>query len=84
MAWRQCDGGFPVREYWGLWVCIIVYTATFFWFGMFVYKISDQHQLADLNDAAWVDGCKKCAQFEKNKCERDLLQGESHEPAKLQ
>lgn len=68
---------------WDLWLCIIVYTITFFWFGMWVQKKYDQFQLKQFEDSAWSDGCRQCAQFEKNQCERDnTLQGVK-EPHKI-
>lgn len=59
----------------GLLACLFVYTITFFWFGMWVQKQADQWQLKKWQDAAWTDGCRKCAEFEKAACERDQLQG---------
>lgn len=72
-----------MMEDWDLWLCIAVYTITFFWFGMWVQKKYDQFQLQKFEEVAWTDGCKKCAQFEKDACARDQLQGAEHEPAKL-
>jgi hypothetical protein len=59
----------------GLIACIIVYTITFFWFGMWIQKCSDNRQLKVFEEAAFTDGCKKCAMFEKMECQRDQLQG---------
>jgi ABC-type maltose transport system permease subunit len=71
----QCRGGVQIVRTWDLWLCIIVYTITFFWFGLWVQKRYDQYQLKAFEDAAFTDGCKKCAQFEKLECQRDQLQG---------
>lgn len=60
---------------WDLWVCIGVYTVTFFWFGLWVQKKSDQHQLRKWTGEAWSEGCNRCAQFEKDAQARDQLQG---------
>lgn len=66
-----------MSDTWGLWGCIIVYTATIFWFGLFLQTKSDQRQLRVFEETAFSDGCKKCAQFEKLQCERDnTLQGQ--------
>jgi hypothetical protein len=60
---------------WDLWLAIIVYTITFFWFGLWVQKRVDQWQLKKWTTAAWSEGCNRCAQFEKDACARDQLQG---------
>jgi hypothetical protein len=59
----------------GLIALITVYTITFFWFGMWIQSRVDQWQLQKYEEAAFSDGCKKCAQFEKAACDRDQLQG---------
>ena len=56
---------------WDLWLCAIVYTATLFWFGTWVQRKYDQSQIERMVDASWVDGCRKCARYERDKCERD-------------
>lgn len=65
---------------WDLWLCVLIYTVTFFWFGMWVQKRSDQRQLAQWYDETWTKGCRECAQFEKNVCARDQLQGVVEHP----
>lgn len=60
----------------GMIACTLVYTVTIFWFGLWVQKCSDQRQLRKFEEAAFSDGCKKCAEFEKLDCQRDnQLQG---------
>ena len=65
-----------MRDIWGLIICIVVYTTTFFWFGMFLQMKSDQRQLKVFEKTAFTDGCNKCAEFEKMECKRDELQGQ--------
>ena len=64
-----------MRENWDLLLAVVVYTVTIFWFGLWCQKKSDQRQLKRFTDTAWTKGCNRCAQFEKDKCERDQLQG---------
>lgn len=68
---------------WDLWLLVFVYTLTFFWFGLWVQKKYDQFQLTKFTESAWTEGCKRCADFEKNACERDQLQGVPEHPKPL-
>lgn len=65
---------------WDLWLCLGVYTITFFWFGMWIQKTYDNFQLKGFEETAWNRGCYQCAGFEKGACERDQLQGVSEHP----
>lgn len=65
---------------WDLWLLVGIYTITFFWFGLWVQKKADQWQLKKWTDAAWIEGCGRCSQFEKNACQRDTLQGVPKHP----
>ena len=67
----------------GLTFCIIVYTITFFWFGMWVQKRSDNMQLQKFENDAFTDGCQKCAAFERITCFQDKLQGVESSPPKI-
>lgn len=68
---------------WDLWLVIIVYTITFFWFGEWVQKKSDQRQLKQWMEEAWTKGYRECAQFEIDTCMRDQLRGVRKEPEKI-
>lgn len=61
-------------------ICLIVYTITFFWFGLWVQTRLDQRQLKKWTIKAWTEGCNICAEFEKKSCERDQLQGITEHP----
>jgi len=55
---------------------LLVYTVTMVWFGMWAQKISDTQQIKAFEEAAFTDGCRKCAQFERLQCQRDQVQGQ--------
>ena len=60
---------------WDLWLCIIIYTITLVWFGGWAeYKLLG-FQLKKIEEKVWSEGCNRCAQFEKDACARDQLQG---------
>ena len=59
----------------GLILLLLIYSLTWFGFGMFIQTKADQRQLKGFMDAAFTDGCNKCAQFEIDKFNRDQLQG---------
>lgn len=60
---------------WGLYLCIAIYTIVFFWLGMRSQMKYDQLQLKGWEEQAWTQGCHICAQFAKDDCSRDQLQG---------
>lgn len=64
-----------MKETLGLIACLFVYSISILGLGMFVQMKADQWQLKKFTDAAWKEGCHTCAQFEKNACQRDQLQG---------
>ncbi len=64
-----------MKEALGLSIGLLVYTITFFCFGMWIQTKVDQIQLKAFTDTAWREGCHACAEFEKNACARDTLQG---------
>lgn len=68
---------------WDLWLCVIIYTVTFFWFGMWVQKKSDQWQLKKITDDVWTQGCRTCAKFEREKWLRDNTLFGAEEPHKI-
>lgn len=57
------------------WLCLGIYTVSIFWFGLWCQTRIDTAQIRQLQDAAFDSGCKRCAQFEKEECQRDQLQG---------
>jgi len=64
-----------MRDEIGLIVCLIVYTLVMFLFGGWIEWRIVNYQLPKIIDKAWVDGCRKCAQFEKDAAAHDQLQG---------
>lgn len=60
---------------WDLCLCLIVYSVSIFGLGLFLQMKVDQMQLRKFEEKAWTEGCNRCAQFEKDACGRDQLQG---------
>lgn len=60
---------------WDLLLLVVVYTIVMVGFGGWAEWRIIQYQMPRIADHYWTDGCRKCAQFEKDACERDQLQG---------
>lgn len=66
-----------------IFLVFIAYTSLMFLVGMELQKHYDQHQLAGWQEQTWTTGCNQCAQWEKNQCARDQLQGVECKPYQI-
>lgn len=58
---------------WDLYALIIFYTLVMIAFGGFLEYQVFKLQMPELSNHYWTEGCKACAKFERDRCERDNL-----------